>query len=103
MIVNLNFKKNNIIAILLTSFAIILAVLIFFHFEKSFAHNFSPDESAHFLTLVDKIKVESELVANSQVLIIQVQLNTTLIMHFSLMILILKMKSQNEMRELQMN
>ncbi len=65
MIVNLNFKKNNIITILLTSFTIIIGSVNLFSFEKSFAHNFSPDESAHFLTLVDKIKVESELVANS--------------------------------------
>ena len=65
MIVNLNFKKNNIIAILLTSITIIISSVNLFSFEKSFAHNFSPDESAHFLTLVDKIKVESELVANS--------------------------------------
>ena len=64
MIVNLNFKKNNIIAILLTSFTIIIGSVNLFSFEKSFAHNFSPDESAHFLTLVDKIKVESELVTN---------------------------------------
>ena len=53
------------ITILLTSFAIICGGVGSLVFENSFAHNFSPDESAHFLTLVDKIKVESSLVANS--------------------------------------
>lgn len=61
MIVNLNFKKNNIIAILLTYFTIIIGSVNLFSFEKSFAHNFSPDESAHFLTLVDKIKLNRNL------------------------------------------
>ena len=51
--------------IVLISFAIICCCMGSFSFENSFAHNFSPDESAHFLTLVDKIKVESELAANS--------------------------------------
>src|SRR5688572_316118 len=63
--VTLNYKKNNIIAILLTSFTIIIGSANLLSFQNSFAHNFSPDESAHFLTLVDKIKVESELAANS--------------------------------------
>ena len=63
--VTLNFKKNNIIAISLTSFTIIIGSVNLLSFQNSFAHNFSPDESAHFLTLVDKIKVESELAANS--------------------------------------
>jgi len=63
--VNLNFKKNNIITILLTSFTIIIGSVNLFSFQNSFAHNFSPDESAHFLTIVDKIKVESELAANN--------------------------------------
>jgi len=63
--VNLNFKKNNIITILLTSFTIIIGSINLFSFQNSFAHNFSPDESAHFLTIVDKIKVESELAANN--------------------------------------
>ena len=63
--VNLNFKRNNIITILLTSFTIIIGTVNLFSFQNSFAHNFSLDESAHFLTLVDKIKVESELAANS--------------------------------------
>ena len=36
-----------------------------FSFENSFAHDFSPDESAHFLTTVDKIKVETQLTINS--------------------------------------
>ena len=62
--VTLNFKKNNIIAISLTSFTIIIGSVNLFSFQNSYAHNFSPDESAHFLTLVDKIKVESELAAN---------------------------------------
>jgi len=61
----LNFKKNNNITILLTSFTIIIGSVNLFSFQNSFAHNFSPDESAHFLTIVDKIKVESELAANS--------------------------------------
>ena len=103
MIVNLNFKKNNIIAILLTYFTIIIGSVNLFSFEKLFAHNFSPDESAHFLTLVDKIQVESELVANSTGInnssSAQQHANNAL----SIMVLILKMKSQNEMRELQMN
>ncbi|HJT84166.1 MAG TPA: hypothetical protein VJ697_06765 [Nitrososphaeraceae archaeon] len=34
-------------------------------FEKSYAHDFSPAESVHFLTVMDIIKVESELVVNS--------------------------------------
>ena len=34
-------------------------------FENSFALNFSPDESAEFLTIVDKIKIESAIVVNS--------------------------------------
>jgi hypothetical protein len=63
--VTLNFKKNNIIAISLTSFTIIIGSVNLLSFQNSYAHNFSPDESAHFLTLVDKIKVESELAANS--------------------------------------
>ena len=63
--VNLNFKKNNIITILLTSFTIIIGSFNLFSFQNSFGHNFSPDESAHFLTIVDKIKVESELAANN--------------------------------------
>ena len=63
--VTLNFKKNNIIAISLISFTIIIGSVNLLSFQNSFAHNFSPDESAHFLTLVDKIKVESELAANS--------------------------------------
>jgi hypothetical protein len=62
--VTLNYKKNNNIAILLTSFTIIIGSVNLLSFENSFAHNFSPDESAHFLTLVDKIKIESELAAN---------------------------------------
>lgn len=61
----LNFKKNNNITILLTSFTIIIGSVNLFSFQNSFAHNFSPDESAHFLTIVDKIKVESELAANN--------------------------------------
>ena len=63
--VTLNFKRNNIITILLTSFTIIIGSVNLISFQNSFAHNFSPDESAHFLTIVDKIKVESELAANN--------------------------------------
>jgi hypothetical protein len=37
----------------------------FISFENSFALNFSPDESAEFLTIVDKIKIESAIVVNS--------------------------------------
>ena len=61
----INFKKISIITILLTSFAIVVGRINFLVFENSFAHNFSPDESVDFLTIVDKIKVESELVTNS--------------------------------------
>ena len=53
------------ITLLLTSFAIICGGVGFLVFENSFAHDFSPDENAHFLTIVDKIQVESSLVANS--------------------------------------
>ncbi|HET9805510.1 MAG TPA: hypothetical protein VFP49_01240, partial [Nitrososphaeraceae archaeon] len=60
----INFKKISIITILLTSFAIVVGRINSLVFENS-AHNFSPDESADFLTIVDKIKVESELVTNS--------------------------------------
>ena len=64
MIISKYLEKISI-TILLTSFAIICGSVGSLVFENSFAHNFSPDESAHFLTLVDKIKVESSLVANS--------------------------------------
>lgn len=64
MIISTYINKISI-TILLTSFAIICGGVGSLVFENSFAHNFSPDESAHFLTLVDKIKVESSLVANS--------------------------------------
>jgi len=60
----LNFKKIPI-TILITSFAITCGIIASLSFENSFAHNFSPDESAEFLTIVDKIKVESAIVANS--------------------------------------
>ena len=60
----LNFKKISI-KTLLTSFAITCGIIGSLSFENSFAHNFSPDESAEFLTTVDKIKVESAIVANS--------------------------------------
>ncbi len=59
------FKKIPIITILLTSFAIVGGRIVSLVFENSFVHNFSPDESADFLTIVDKIKVESELATNS--------------------------------------
>ena len=64
MIISKYINKISI-TILLTFFAIICGGVGSLVFENSFAHNFSPDESAHFLTLVDKIKVESSLVANS--------------------------------------
>ena len=46
----LNFKKIPI-KILLTSFAITCGIISSLSFEDSFAHNFSPDESAEFLTM----------------------------------------------------
>ena len=61
----INFKKISIITILLTSFAIVVGRINFLVFENSFAHNFSPDESVDFLTIVDKINVEAQLAANS--------------------------------------
>ena len=57
--------KNMPITILLTTFALISVGLGSNSFQNSFAHNFSADESAHFLTIVEKIKVESALAANS--------------------------------------
>lgn len=60
----LNLKKIRI-TILLPIFAIISIGIGSYSLENSFAHNFSPDESAHFLTIVEKIKVESALAANS--------------------------------------
>lgn len=66
MFITRSFKKMpTITTILITFFAIICGSIGSYSFEKSFAHNFSPDESAHFLTIVDKIKVESELAVNS--------------------------------------
>ena len=59
----LNFKKIPI-TILIISFAITCGIIVSLSFENSFAHNFSPDESEEFLTIVDKIKVESAIVAN---------------------------------------
>jgi hypothetical protein len=59
------FKKICVIPILLTFFTIIFGNTSLFSLENSFAHDFSSDESAQFLTIVDKIKVESELAANS--------------------------------------
>ncbi len=59
------FKKIPIITILLTSFAIVWSRINSLVFENSLAHNFSRDESAYFLTIVDKIKVEAQLAANS--------------------------------------
>src|SRR5688572_12260994 len=53
------------ITILLTAFAITCGGVGSLVIENSFAHNFSPDESAHFLTIVDKIKIESSLATNS--------------------------------------
>ena len=60
----LNLKKIRI-TILLPIFAIISIGIGSYSLENSFAHNFSPDESAHFLTILEKIKVESALAANS--------------------------------------
>ena len=60
-----NYKKISLKILLLTSFAITCGIIGSLSFENSFAHNFSPDESAEFLTTVDKIKVESAIVANS--------------------------------------
>ena len=60
----LNFKKIPI-TILIISFAITCGIILSLSFENSFAHDFSPDESAEFLTIVDKIRVESAIVANS--------------------------------------
>ena len=60
----LNWKKIRI-TILLPIFVIISIGIGSYSLEKSFAHNFSPDESAHFLTILEKIKVESALAANS--------------------------------------
>lgn len=57
--------KKICITILLPIFAIISIGIGSYSLENSFAHNFSPDESAHFLTIVEKIKVESALAANS--------------------------------------
>ena len=53
------------ITILLTAFAITCGGVGSLVIENSFAHNFSPDESAHFLTIVDKIKIESSLATNN--------------------------------------
>ncbi|MGZ5499690.1 MAG: hypothetical protein ACXWEW_00880 [Nitrososphaeraceae archaeon] len=65
MILNKRLNITLITTVFLTSFAIIFGGISSYSFEKSFAHNFSPDESAHFLTIVDKIKVELELAGNS--------------------------------------
>lgn len=48
----------------LTFFAITFGgiVLYLFSFDNIFAHNFSPDDSANFLTAIDKIRTESKLV-----------------------------------------
>jgi hypothetical protein len=60
------FKKMTpFTTILFTSFVIICGGTGFFSLENSFAHDFSSDESANFLTLVDKIKVEAQLATNS--------------------------------------
>jgi len=60
----LNFKKIPI-TILIISFAITCGIIVSLSFEDSFGHNFSPDESAEFLTIVNKIKIESAIVANN--------------------------------------
>ena len=65
--ISVKYSNKISITILLTAFAITCGGLGSLVIENSFAHNFSPDESAHFLTIVDKIKVESSLVTNSTV------------------------------------
>lgn len=59
------YLKKVSLTLLLTSIAITFGGVGSLFFENSFAHNFSQDENAHFLTIVDKIKVESSLAANS--------------------------------------
>jgi hypothetical protein len=51
--------------VIILSFAILVVSIDGSIIEKSFAHNFSSDESVHFLTIVEKIRVESELAVNS--------------------------------------
>jgi hypothetical protein len=59
------FKKIPL-KILLISFAITCCGVIGSSvFENSFAHDFSQDENVLFLTIVDKIKIESSLAANN--------------------------------------
>ena len=57
--------QRDILDPIIISFAITCGIILSLSFENSFAHNFSPDESAEFLTIVDKIKIESAIVANS--------------------------------------
>jgi hypothetical protein len=51
--------------VIILSFAILVVSINGSIIEKSFAHDFSSDESVHFLTIVEKIRVESELAVNS--------------------------------------
>ena len=53
------------ISIIFTTITILSFGVGSYTVQSSFAHNFSPDESAHFLTIVDKINVESNLSAYS--------------------------------------
>lgn len=57
--------QRDILDPIIISFAITCGIISSLSFEDSFAHNFSPDESAEFLTIVDKIKIESAIVVNS--------------------------------------
>ena len=57
--------QRDILDPIIISFAITCGIILSLSFENSFALNFSPDESAEFLTIVDKIKIESAIVVNS--------------------------------------
>ena len=57
--------QRDILDPIIISFAITCGIISSLSFEDSFAHNFSPNESAEFLTIVDKIKIESAIVVNS--------------------------------------
>lgn len=57
------YEKNGIK--LHTRFFVIIFCVVVFSFGNAFAHDFSTDESIDFLTVVDKIKVESKLVVDN--------------------------------------
>ena len=57
--------QRDILDPIIISFAITCGIISSLSFEDSFAHNFFPNESAEFLTRVDKIKIESAIVVNS--------------------------------------